>query len=217
TRLKTNMADVFDQCESEKVGRSRGGRGKLAVLGGTEFPTQVILSLTFKTPCPAIIEELRALFNDLYRFVTYEVGLEPEVVEMYEKLRQEDPRVQQARCRLQNADAFLAILEKHLKSDWGVNNDGSLDLSEPVPDPSASRNRRKRTAADSEEDEKTFHVKRRELMPPKSKERPRDDLSSQTSSACDRLFSITLAMHSSNGLLPSSSLGPSNDGRSAKR
>src|SRR6266850_3806341 len=58
------MAYVFDQYESVKGNRSRGGEGKLNVLGGTALPAQVSMGLTFKTPCSAIIEELRALFND---------------------------------------------------------------------------------------------------------------------------------------------------------
>ena len=210
------MADVFDQHESKKVSRSRGGKGKLAVLGGTELPAPIIMSLTFRTPCSAIIEELRALFHDFYRFVSYRTAPEPEVVEMYQKLRETDPQVLDARDKLQSSNAFLAILEKHLNSAWDVNDDGSLDLSEPLLNSSASRNRRKREAGDSNDGGRNIHVRRRGLMPPKSRERSRDELSSQTSSNHDELFSIHSRTHISSGILPSGTPRTSNDGSSTK-
>ena len=74
------------------------------------------MSLVFGTPCPFIIEELRALFHDFYLFVSYQTGLELAVVEMYEKLRDTDPRIQVARNKLQSLDAILAIFEKHLNT-----------------------------------------------------------------------------------------------------
>jgi len=214
--LKEDMADVFDQYESKKVGRSRGGKGKLAVLGGIELPTPIILGLTFRTPCSAIIEELRALFHDFYRFVFYRTPPEPEVVEMYQKLRETDPRVQEARSKLQSSDAFLAILEKHLNSAWDVDDDGSLDLSEPPLDSSASRNRRKREAGDSNDGGRNIHVRRRGLMPTRSRERSRDELSSQTSSSRDELFSIHSRMHMSSSILPSGTPRTSDDISSPK-
>jgi hypothetical protein len=210
------MADVFDQYESKKIGRSRGGKGKLAVLGGTELTTSTILNLTFRTPCSAILEELRALFHDFYCFVSYRAPTEPEVVERYQKLRETDPRVQEARGKLQSSEAFLAILEKHLNSAWDVDDDGSLDLSEPLLDPSASRNRRKREAGDSDDGGRNIHVRRRGLMPPKSRDRSRDELSSQTSSSRGELFSIHSMMHTSSSILPSGTPRTSNDTSSPK-
>ena len=91
------------------------------------------------------------------------------VVEMYEKLRETDPRIQVARNKLQSSDPILAILEKHLNSAWDVGDDGSLDLSEPHLYSSASRNRRKREAGDSVDDGRNNHVRRRGLMPPQVK------------------------------------------------
>ena len=214
--LRDTMVDVFDQYESKKVGRSRGGKGKLAVLQGTELSTPIVMSLAFRTPCSSIIEELRALFHDFYLFVVYQTGLEPEVVEMYEKSRETDPRVQEARSKLQSSEAFLAILEKHLNSAWDVDDDGSLDLSEPPLGSSASRNRRKREAGDSNDDGRNIHVRRRGLMPPRSRERPRDELSSQTSSNNDELFSIHSRMHISSSILPLGTPRTSDDGSSAK-
>ena len=210
------MADVFDQYESKAVGCSRGGKGKLAVLGGTELPTPIILGLTFRTPCSAIIEELRALFHDFYHHVFYLTTPQQEVIEIYQKLRETDPLVQDARDKLQSSDAFLAILEKHLNSAWDVDDDGSLDRSEPLLDSSASRNRRKREAGDSADEGQNMHLRRRGLMPPRSRERSRDELSSQTSSNRDELFSTHSRMHISGTILPSGTPRTSDDDSSAK-
>ena len=193
------MVDVFDQYESKKIGRSKGGKGKLAVRGGTELPTLIIWHLTFRTPCSAIIEELRVLFHDFYRFVSFRTPevTEPEIVETYQKWRETDARVQEARSKLQSSDAFLTTLEKHLNSAWDVDDDGSLDLCEPRLDSSASRNRRKSEAGDSNDGGRNIHVRRRGLMPPRSRETSRDELSSQTSSSRDELFSMHSGMHTS--------------------
>jgi hypothetical protein len=214
--LRETMVDVFDHHESKTVGRSRGGKGKLAVLEGSELSTQIVMSLAFKTPCFSIIEELRALFRDFYLFVSYQTGLEPEVVEMYEKMRETDSRIQEARSKLRSSDTFLAILEKHLNSAWDVDDDGSLDLSEPLLDSSACRNRRKREAGDSNDDGWNIHVRREGLMPPRSRETSRDELSSQTSSNNDELFSIHSRMHISSSIRPSGTPRTSDDGSSPK-
>jgi hypothetical protein len=213
------MVDVFDQYESVKGNRSRGGKGKLSVLGGTELKRRVIMGLTYKTPCSAMIEELRALFNDFYLHVSYQKSSQPEVEAMYAKMMDEDPQVQKARKKLQSSETFLAILEKHLNSGWDVNDDGSLDASDPLRDHSASRNRRKRPASDSD-DGSNFHQRRRNRMPPKSiPKRSRNALSSQTHSSrgSDRLFSISLRMDISSGSAPTDSPRPSDEGSSAKQ
>lgn len=146
--FRQEMADVFDQYESKKHNRSRGGKGKLNVLGGTALSFGVIMGPTFGTPCSAMTEELRALFKDFYIHVAYQKLSHPEVNAMLAKLVEEDPRVQKARKKLQSSDAVLAILERHLNSGWDVNDDGSLNTSDPLRDHSASRNRRKRPASD---------------------------------------------------------------------
>src|SRR6266850_5813948 len=213
------MVDVFDQYESVKRNRSRGGKGKLNVLGGTELKRQVIMGLTYKTPCSAMTEELRALFNDFYLHVSYRKSPQPEVEAMYAKMMEEDPQVQRARKKLQSSETFLAILERHLNSGWDVNDDGSLDRSDPLRDHSASRNRRKRPASDSD-DGSNFHQHRRNRMPPKSIEkRSRNELSSQTHSSHgdDRLFSVPSRMEISSGSAPTDSPRPSDEGSSAKQ
>ena len=216
---RKEMIDVFDQHESAKRNRSRGGKGKLNVFGGTAFQTQVIMTLTLGTPCDALIDELRALFNDFYLFVVYQTGLAPEVTEMFAKKREEDPRVQEARRKLKSSDAFLAILERHLGSGWGVNDDGSLDPSDPLRDHSASRSRRKRSASDSD-DGSNFHKRRRNRMPPKSiNKRSRNALSSQTHSShgSDSLFSVPPRMDVSTGSVLTDSPRPSDESSSAKQ
>ena len=95
--------------------------------------------------------------------------LEPAVVEIYENLRETDPRIQLARNKFQSSDAILTILEKHLNSAWDVDDDGNLGLSEPHLDSSASRIRRKREAGDSVDDGRNIHVRRRGLMHPQVK------------------------------------------------
>jgi hypothetical protein len=213
------MVDVFDQYESIKGNRSRGGRGKLNVFKGTELPTRVIMGLTFKTPCSALIDELRALFNDFYLHTTYQISSEPEVEEMYAQMIKEDPQVQEAHKKLQSSDAFLAILGRHLNSSWEVNNDGCVNPSDPFLDLSASRNRRKRPATDSDDQALNFHQKRRGRMPPKSIERSRTGLNSQSSSShgADRLFSVASRMEMSNGSLTSDSPRPSDEGSLVKQ
>jgi hypothetical protein len=213
------MVNVFDQYESMKGNRSRGGRGKLHVFKDTELPNQVIMGLTFKTPCSALIDELRALFNDFYLHVSYEKPLEPEVEEMYAQRRKEDPRVQEAHKKLQSSDEFLAILGRHLNSIWEVSNDGCVNPSDPLKDLSASRNRRKRPATDSDDEALNFHQKRRGRMPPKSIERSRTGLNSQSSSShgADRLFSVASRMGMSSGSLMSDSPRPSDEGSLVKQ
>jgi hypothetical protein len=212
------MVDVFDQYESVEGNRSRGGKGKLSALQGSELPVEYIMSLTIGTPCYAIIEELRALFNDSYRSINYIKSLEPTVLEISAKRRKEDPRVQEAHKKLQSSDEFLAILERHLNSSWEVNDDGSVNPSDPLQDHSASRNRRKRPATDSDDEALNFHQKRRGRMPPKSIERSRTGLNSQSSSShgADRLFSVASRMEISSGSLTSNSARPSDEGLSAK-
>jgi len=129
-------------------------------------------------------------------------------------LRETDHRVPEARSKLQSSDTFLAILEKHLNSAWDVDDDGSLDLSEPLLDSSASRNRRKREAGDSNDGGRNIHVRRRGLMPPRSRERSRDELSSQTSSSRDELFFSR--MHMSSSIRPSGTPRTSDDISSPK-
>jgi hypothetical protein len=216
--FRQTMAGVFDQYESVEGNRSRGGKGKLSVLKGGELPIENINSLTFGTPCHAIIEDLRALFNDSYRFINYIKGREPKVLENSAKRRKEDPRVQEAHKKLQSSDEFLDILGRHLNSTWEVNNDASVDPSDPLLGHSASRNRRKRPATDSGK-ALNFHQWHRGRMPPKSIERSGTGLNSQSSSGhgADGLFSVESRMETSSCRLTSDSPRPSDEGSTTKQ
>jgi hypothetical protein len=79
-----------------KCNGSGGGNGELNVFKGAACPTQVIMTLTLGTLCAALIDELRALFDDFYLFVIYQTCVAPEVMEIFSKKREEGPRVQEA-------------------------------------------------------------------------------------------------------------------------
>ena len=152
--------------------------------------------------------------------MSYARGPVPEVEAMYAKMREDDQRVLEARKKLQSSDTFLAILERHLNSGWNINNDGSFDPSDALRDHSASRNRRKRPASDSD-DELNFHQRHRGRMPPKPIEGSRSGLSSQTFSSRggEGLFSVPSRMEISRGSPGPSSDDPrpSDEGSSAKQ
>ena len=67
------MRNIFDfHTTANRDGESRGGGGKLCFRRQVELHPGVV-KLFVKTPCRDIIEELRALFHDLY----LDVGLRP--------------------------------------------------------------------------------------------------------------------------------------------
>jgi len=165
-----------------------------------------------KTPCRAIIEEMHSLFRDLYLYI--QAGDIPESQSAIEEMRSEDTRVHDAHRKLQNSDVFLAIMKKYLGSEWDIDDDGSLDHTEPQPDPSASRKRRKRKADDGGDEEDNWHLRRIGRYPPKPSIRrsAADGHSTQTS--------ITSSHHNSpfstSRDMPSSSLISSGSLRSTK-
>jgi Fungal protein kinase len=219
--LQAEMQIVFDQhTRPDTAGFVGGGKGKLACLADLELP-RILLRNIVKTPCREIIEEMRSLFHGLYLHtragLPSQVRSELEASEGHDP--RVDPRVESAREKLRTSDALLAIMEKYLKSEWDMDDDGSLDLVESRIDPSASRNRRKRQAEDIDDREQNIHLKRRGLMPPRPKRKPLDEHSSQTSytsSKHETLFSASSKMFSSSGPL-SSSLRSGNDGPPAKQ
>jgi len=213
------MREVFDQhSEADGAGMVKGGDGKVFFfLGGMLSPP--FIRATVETPCRAIIEEMRSLLKDLYLYI--EAGDNPVSQSAIEEMRSEDPRVHDAHRKLQNSDAFLAIMQKHLGSEWDIDDDGSLDLTEPQSDPSASRNRRKRKADDSGDEEENWHLRRIGRYPPKPSIRRSavDDHSTQTSitsSHHNSPFSTSRDMPSSS-LISSGSLRSRKDGPSAEQ
>ena len=159
---------------------------------------------------------MRSLFSDLYLYT--EAGdISLQARSMNEEDREQDPRVKRAREMLRTSDAFLSTIEKYLRFDWDIDDDGSLDPTEPGVGPSASRNRRKRKAEDYDCSERNIHLKRIGRMSPRSNPRSVDEVSSQTSSCHDNIFSISSRGHSSSGDHLSSSLRSGNDDLSAKQ
>ena len=216
--FKEVMQLVFDQhTVPDDGGIVRGGDGKLLCLVNYKLSTKFIRGLV-KTPCRKIIEEMRSLFRDLYRDRDAEGDLSDAGSSAEEdESREQDQRVVAAREKLQTSVAFLAIIERHLASEWSVDNDGSRDSTDPQPDHSASRNRKRK--ADEIDSEQNIHLARIGRMPPNSRQKIFDTHSSQTSGTSDSrnsLFSVTPKVPSS-GLASSKSLGSRNNGPLAKR
>lgn len=62
---------------------------------------------------------------------------------------------------LRTSDAFLAIFEKHLGSEWDVDDDASMELTDPEGI--------KRRKLEESDEEVNIHIRRRGRMPPKPK------------------------------------------------
>ncbi|KAH9000867.1 hypothetical protein EDB86DRAFT_3101166 [Lactarius hatsudake] len=166
--LSQDMQNVFDQSEDrDDDGIIRGGRGKLnclqqGILGRTAVDYLV------ETPCKVIIENLRSLFNNLYRHIEPPFDTIPSTESVIKSKRDQDERVQDAVKKLRSSEEVLRIINKHLDStgSWDVDNDGSLYKVKFRPDPATSRNRRKRKAED--DGGKDFNERRRGRFPPSS-------------------------------------------------
>ena len=127
--VEDHIHKIFDQhFGADEAGMVKGGDGKLFFFGGVLFSTS-FFEVTVETPCCAIIEEMRSLLSDLYLHM--EAGDHPVSRSNIEKKRRTDPRVDRAHAKLQTSDAFLAIMKKHLGSEWHIDDDGNLDLTEP--------------------------------------------------------------------------------------
>ncbi len=110
-----------------------------------------------QTPCRAILEELRSLFHDFYLCVPNKIGRMSSVAQlMLTAEREQDPRFREAHEKLRSSEWILAMISRHLASRWDVDDDGSLYRTELCLDLSASRKRRKRKAAESNNG-KTFN------------------------------------------------------------
>jgi len=212
------MKHVFDwSSEPDKAGFVKGGDGKMACVTGIKFSPSIIETLV-RTPCCAIIEEMRSVLRDLYLHMEA-VQIIAHTQSRIAERRKNDPRVEQAREKLQTSDVFLAIFERYLGTAWDINDDGSLDLTEPQLDHSASRDRRKRKADNSGDD--NWHVYRVGRYPPKSSMRRSavDGHSTQTSitsSHGNSPFSTSRDMPNSS-LISSGSLLSGKDGPSGEQ
>ncbi|KAH9000864.1 hypothetical protein EDB86DRAFT_2827764 [Lactarius hatsudake] len=164
--LSQDMQNVFDQSEDrDDDGIIRGGRGKLNCLQQGVLGRKAVDYLV-KSPCKVIIEELRSLFNNLYRHIEPPFDTVPSMRSDIDSDREQDERVQDAVRKLRSSEEVLRIINDHLKSKWGVDDDRSLYEGEFRPDSVTSRNRRKRKAED--DGGKDFNERRRGRFPPSS-------------------------------------------------
>ncbi|KAH9038581.1 hypothetical protein EDB85DRAFT_1887952 [Lactarius pseudohatsudake] len=166
--LSQDMQSVFDQSEDmDDDGTIRGGRGKLHCLQQGVLGRMAVDYLV-DTPCKVIIEDLRSLFNNLYRHIEPPFDTIPSMRLDIDSVREQDERVQDAVRKLRSSEEVLSIINKHLDStgSWDVDNDGSLCKAKFRPDRATSRNRRKRKAED--DGGKDFNERRRGRFPPSS-------------------------------------------------
>jgi hypothetical protein len=183
--LEEQMRAVFDQhTEMDHDGIVTGGSGKLLCLHKGKLG-ETIVRMLVKTPCRNIIEDLRDLFRDFYLF-TEEVPDLPEGSDLDDLPIQEDERgqgsrvqVQEATKKLSSSEWILETINRHLSSQWDVDDDGSLHKTMLRPDSVASKDRRKRKAEDGKEVNMTDTKRRRARLPPPSNEPSRDSLWSQ--------------------------------------
>jgi len=163
-----DMQDVFDQhTDMDRDGIVKGGKGKLSCLRQVYFHPKTVKALV-KTPCRNIIEELRSLFHASYVDFNPDLDLADDTSESdpAEMEDAQDPRAKDAYEKLRSSEWVLSLIDGHLASRWDTDNDGSLYKTELRPDPSASRNRRKRKAPDSKDDRETYNTTRKGRLPP---------------------------------------------------
>ncbi len=93
--ITQQMQLVFNQYyDMGHNGITRGGRGKLICLReGGDLGVMIVEELV-ETPCKDIIEELRSLFQDLYRHVLLTADTRLETQEKIRRKREEDEKVQ---------------------------------------------------------------------------------------------------------------------------
>ena len=145
------MQLVFDDqyYDMRNDGITRGGSGKLSCLRDGGYLGFIIVEQLVKTPCRDIVEELRSLFQDLYRHVQLMVDTHPETQERIRRLRDQDKAVQSAIRKLQSSEEVLAIFDKHLAFHWDVDNDRSLrTVADLFPDLPSRTSGGKRKADD---------------------------------------------------------------------
>ncbi|KAI0263436.1 hypothetical protein BC834DRAFT_938764 [Gloeopeniophorella convolvens] len=168
-RIRIAMGAVFDQhSEPGKDGLAIGGYGKLGCLKGLLLTSQDTQDLV-PAPCQQILSDLRLHFNDLYYFTTYTlpdpsrkmpmqiVREPPDYMKTHRANKVHLELLEEASERLQSSDWMLEMFDGVLASEWEGPDEGSLSLAEFLPDPRASRLRKKRAAnqveVDSDEDD----------------------------------------------------------------
>ena len=195
--LSENMKDVFDQhTDMDRNGNVTGGKGKLFCLRDGELNSSVVYDLV-KTPCGDIIEDLRTLFHDYYLYIPAHVTRISNARTVYESKRERDPRVREATTNLSSSEWILEMINGHLSSKWGVDDDSSLHKTVLRPDSAVSRDRRKRKAVDSNEENMTFAQRCKGRLPLRSTAPSRDTVWSQGTHSFSHSRSGTLLGSSS--------------------
>ncbi|KAH9051847.1 hypothetical protein EDB87DRAFT_1836142 [Lactarius vividus] len=131
--LSQGIQSVFDQSDNmddDGIIRGRGARKTLL----------------------DIIEELRTLFSNLYRYVQPFADTTPSMQLRIKSKRDQDESVQDALKKLRSSENVLSIINEHLASRWDIDDDRSLYKVESHPGPATSGNRRKRKAEDDGRD-----------------------------------------------------------------
>jgi len=150
------MRNVFDQhTEMDDNGDVTGGNGKLLCLRDSEISKSVVRRLV-KTPYRNIIEELRALFRDLYLFapnLSEDSDSDGSSTDEDDLRAQKSTHVREATKKLSSSKWMLEMISRHLSSKWDVDDDGNLHKTVLRPDWAASRSRCNREAEDSSEEE----------------------------------------------------------------
>ncbi len=148
--VSQQMKLVFDQYyDMGNDSITKGGSGKFICLQGGYLPAEVVEELA-ETPCKDIVEELRSLFQDLYRHIPLITDTRSKMQEKIRRKRDKDEKVQSALKMLVSSSEVLAIIDKHLASNWDVDNDCSLGTVDVFPDLSLSTSgqKQKRKAED---------------------------------------------------------------------
>jgi hypothetical protein len=159
--LSEAMKDVFDQhSDADRNGNVTGGDGKLTCLHNGKFGKTTIRTLV-KTPCGIIIEKLRSLFRDVDYFAQKADDFDSDDLVFVTKL-------QEATKKRNSSEWILEMINEHLSSEWGVDDDGSLYKTVLRPDSAASRIRRKRKDLDNNEENMTPTQRHRGRLPLRS-------------------------------------------------
>ena len=146
--------------------------------------SSLFVEILVKTPCRNIIEEMRSLFCGLY--TAFEMDFPEQSSDEEDTGRGPPAILSKTRKKLRTSDAFLAILENHLRSDWDIDDDGSLDRPELQPDGSSSRRLLKRKTDDrSDSSEENIHVRRIGRYPPSTEESASNEGSTRTCCSSD--------------------------------
>ncbi|KAH9960891.1 hypothetical protein BC827DRAFT_1376549 [Russula dissimulans] len=164
--LSKKLQDVFDQYSSRN-GNVTGGTGKHDCLNNAHLGPITVRTFV-KTPCRDIIEELRALFRDLYLYDPAGDDADSDTLLYLERSRESDPKVKDACERLSSSQWILDMINRHLASEWDVDSDGSLYKTLLRPNPSASRKRKRKAPSDSDKREPSNKIPKGRLRPSES-------------------------------------------------